>query len=137
MHLATHGYVKQDQLDESYLELADGPFTLADIYQLRLRPGALVVLSACKTGVAQNEPGREVTSLANGFMTAGAGSVVASLWPVDDEVTSRLFIRFYAYLDQGLGRAEALRRAQSDIATNPQTAHPYYWAAFFLYGDPR
>jgi CHAT domain-containing protein len=137
LHLATHGHVNPEQLEKSSLELADGPFALTDIYELTLKSGSLVVLSACQTGVAEKDPGREVASLANAFMTAGASSVVASLWSVDDAVTRRLFVSFYRHLANGTGRAKALRLAQQEVAADPNTSHPYYWAAFFLAGDPR
>jgi CHAT domain-containing protein len=67
-------------------------------------------------------------------MYAGSPSVLASLWSVDDDATQKLMIAFYTHLNDGLGKAEALRAAQIDI--RQQYSHPYYWAGFVLTGDP-
>ena len=65
--------------------------------------------------------------------------MVASLWSVDDEATAALMQAFYAHLKDGMGKAQALAAAQSDLRSDeahPQWAHPFYWAAFVLTGDP-
>jgi len=48
-------------------------------------------------------------------------------------LTTTLF-RAYA-ADRTLGRAEALRRAQSALWDKPETAHPAFWAPFIVAGD--
>lgn len=136
VHLATHAHTSKD-VNRSQFDLADGPLTLQEIYSLRLAHGALVVLSACRTGVGESEPGRAVTSLGSAFRVAGASTVVSSLWPVDDDATRDLLVAFYRGLAAGLGRGEALRRAKAEIAARPQYHSPYYWAGFTLWGDPR
>jgi hypothetical protein len=71
-------------------------------------------------------------------MYAGAASVVASLWRVDDEATAELMKRFYTnMLQRGIPPAEALRAAQNSIRSEPQWSSPYYWAAFTLQGEYR
>ena len=133
LHLATHSGLGRGD-GQAYLELADGPFTLEQIYGLALRPGALVVLSSCQSALGKESPQREVTSLASAFNIAGASTVIASHWEVDDQQTSRLFQSFYHHLLAGRNRGEALRLARRELA---QTApHPFYWAAFSLFGQP-
>ena len=68
------------------------------------------------------------------FLAAGAASLVGSYWAVDDASTRRLMTRFYTALQQGEGKAAALRLAQLDLLGDPLLAHPYYWAPFFLVG---
>ena len=136
VHLATHAQTEKD-VNRSRFELADGPLSLQEIYSLRLARGALVVLSACRTGVGEIEPGRAVTSLGSAFRVAGASTVVSSLWPVDDDATRDLLVAFYRGLAAGLGRGEALRRAKAEIAAQPRYHSPYFWAGFTLWGDPR
>ncbi len=136
VHLATHGTVDPQDSNASSLRLADGPLRLADLYGLRLGAGSLAVLSACQTGLAGEVPGRDLASLAQGLATAGASTVVASLWSVDDAATADLFREFYARLAGGAGRAEALRQARLEVMARPERAHPFYWAAFTLLGDP-
>ena len=79
-------------------------------------------------------PGKEVTSLATAFSVAGASTVIASRWPVDDRATARFFEIFYLEILKGDSRGQALQRAQRRMAE--EKPHPYYWAAFTLLGDP-
>jgi len=110
---------------------------LADIYNLRA-PVDLVVLSACSTALGKEVRGEGLVGLTRGFMYAGASTVVASLWKVDDEATAELMKRFYGNLLQGrMKPAAALRAAQNSIRQEPQWRAPHYWAAFTLQGDYR
>jgi LPXTG-motif cell wall-anchored protein len=71
-------------------------------------------------------------------MYAGASSVVASLWKVDDEATAELMREFYTnMLQKGMIPSAALRAAQNSIRQKPEWRSPYYWAAFTLQGDYR
>jgi CHAT domain-containing protein len=51
-------------------------------------------------------------------------------------MTQKLMVRFYAELANHQTFAEALRRAQSSIQSDPAAAHPYFWSAFQLVGRP-
>jgi CHAT domain-containing protein len=56
-----------------------------------------------------------------------------SLWSVRDAPTAKLMQSFYNHwLKAGRSRAEALRLAQSELASSG--AHPRFWAAFQLVG---
>lgn len=134
LHIASHSGLGKTP-GQSYISLADGPFELERIYGLSLPPGALVVLSSCRSALGETAPGREVTSLASAFNIAGASTVIASHWEVDDQVTRQLFLRFYGHLKDGKSRGEALRLARRE--TSKEHPHPYYWAAFSLFGNPK
>jgi len=146
LHFATHGLLnaKQPELSGLVLSLVDrnggrvnGFVGLSDIYKLRA-PVDLVVLSACRTALGKEVRGEGLVGLTRGFMYAGASTVVASLWKVDDEATAELMKRFYTnMLRQGMTPAAALRAAQNSIRQEPQWHSPYYWAAFTLQGDYR
>lgn len=73
-----------------------------------------------------------MVGLTRGFLYAGASSVVASLWQVDDEATSQLMVRFYSELP-GKFKADALRAAQLEV--RKAYPHPYFWSAFYLTGS--
>ncbi|MFG0275308.1 MAG: CHAT domain-containing protein [Phycisphaerales bacterium] len=202
LHLATHGMmgsVRRPYEASLALTQPDEP-TLEDIGFLTLeevmgewlgalRGCELVTLSACDTGLGVAQ-GDTVMSLPLGFLAAGADSVLASLWKVDDLATALLMARFYAnwlgetesareidgrHFDAGepMPKLAALREAQSwlraltaperdrlvgadpdaiaqessrgpsarrgrVVASNANDhpyAHPYYWAAFVLYGS--
>jgi CHAT domain-containing protein len=146
LHFATHGILDPKRPENSGIFLStiqpdgrpqNGYLSLQDIYSLRA-PVDLVVLSACQTGLGQEVRGEGLIGLTRGFMYAGAASVVASLWKVDDESTAELMKRFYTnMLQKGIPPAEALRAAQNSIRSEPQWSSPYYWAAFTLQGEYR
>lgn len=128
------------------------------IEQLRL-DAELVTLSACETALGETAGGEGMIGIARAFQLAGARSVMASLWEVPDRSTTALMARFYTHLRAGARRDDALRAAQLDLLRAPihvpaasrsvtdrvrdalfsppriDASHPYYWAAFQLYGD--
>lgn len=135
LHFATHGEFRSDAPLSSALMLAkdadsDGLLTVSKLYSTRLAAD-LVTLSACETGLGKVASGDDVVGLTRGFLYAGASTVVASLWKVDDRATSALMTRFYDELKAG-DKREALRKAQ--LATREQFPHPFFWAAFQLTG---
>jgi CHAT domain-containing protein/tetratricopeptide (TPR) repeat protein len=131
LHLACHGQFRSDNPMFSALHFVDAPLTVGDAETLKLKQG-IVVLSACETGMAQYSRGDEMMGLVRGFLVAGASRIVASLWPVDDAVTMQFMTVFYRSLTGGSSPSAALRAAQLDVMqTHP---HPFYWAAFTLYG---
>lgn len=146
LHFAAHGILDPKRPENSGIFLSmiqqdgkpqNGYISLQDIYGLRA-PVDLVVLSACRTGLGKHVRGEGIIGLTRGFMYAGASSVVASLWKVDDEATSELMKRFYSnMLQRGMRPAEALQAAQNSIRQEPQWSSPFYWAAFTIQGDYR
>jgi hypothetical protein len=69
-------------------------------------------------------------------MYAGASSVVASLWKVDDDATAVLMGYFYQYmLQDGLSPAAALRKAQIEMSKQKRWQSPYYWSGFTIQGQ--
>lgn len=156
IHLATHAAQPWGG-QGAWLQLADARLAPWQIRALSLQ-AELVVLSACETGVAPVTAGDESPeALDRAFMSAGARTVVASRWPVDDAATSALMERFYAALETegpGGALASAMRALKSDgravattasrglqstpgEASQTRWSHPYYWAAFKVNGDPR
>src|SRR5262249_39496459 len=102
--------------------------------QLRI-DADLVSLSACKTALGQELAGEGLVGLTRAFQYAGAHSVLASLWSVDDRKTSLLMEQFYSELHNGKNKDEALRAAQINLLRSPRSGRPFYWAAFVLNGD--
>jgi len=144
VHFATHGLLNSEHPELSGIVLSlfdqkgqpqDGFLRLRDIYNLNL-PVDLVVLSACDTGLGKDVKGEGLIGLTRGFMYAGASSVVASLWKVDDEATAELMRLFYGYmLRDGLSPAAALRKAQVTMSQQKRWQSPYYWAGFVIQGQ--
>lgn len=131
LHLACHGRFRSDNPLFSSLRLADGWLTVRDVYRLALNC-ELVTLSACETGMSAVAPGDELIGLARGFLSAGAPSLVVSLWNVDDAATADLMADFYDRLLAGDCPAAALRYAQ--LQRLRQQPHPFFWSPFILLG---
>jgi len=140
VHLATHGYFDPAFPDLSHVALSrdsqnDGDLELHEIYMLDWPTVSLVTLSACSSGLAQLGPGDDLASLTQGFFFAGAPSVLASLWDVDDEATRTLMVSFYKNYTSGVSTPESLRSAQRALISRTEYTHPVFWAAFELFGD--
>jgi CHAT domain-containing protein len=136
LHIAAHGQHRLDQPDLSYLYLADGQLYADDLLQHDLSY-ELVTLSACETGRANVAASDELIGLGRGFLYAGAGALLASLWRVADASTMRLMEHMYEALGTGASKAAALREAQRSIMAENRETHPAFWGAFQLIGDSR
>jgi CHAT domain-containing protein/tetratricopeptide (TPR) repeat protein len=86
----------------------------SEIAKLRLRRNATVVLAGCSTGRGVRRAAEGVVSVAYGFLSAGAPSVIATLWPINDKDAAIFFPRLHRRLTEGMRPAEALREAQRE-----------------------
>jgi CHAT domain-containing protein len=143
IHFAVHGYYDEEHPARSGIALSvgstsrqDGLLQVPEIMRLRLRAD-MVTLSACQTGLGKLVDGEGVMGMSRAFLYAGAGSVLISLWNVNDASTAELMKLAYQNLTRGIPRDEALRAAKLQLMRGPQSAwrHPYYWAPFILLGD--
>jgi len=134
LHIAAHGKHRLDQPDLSYLQFDDGQLYADDVLQQDLSY-ELVTLSACETGQADVAADEELIGLGRGFLYAGAGALILSLWGVADDATTELMTRMYDALSKGGSKAASLRHAQTSILAGNRNLHPAYWGAFQLIGD--
>ena len=155
LHIASHGLLDKAFPLNSALAFStespsgreNGLLQAWEIYEQLQMDADLVSLSACESGSGEEIGGEGLISLSRAFLYAGAHSVVASLWKVDDDSTAELMGRFYAALKEGRPKDDALRAAQIDLIhgarSTPVTAEsgewsrPFHWAAFTLSGDWR
>ena len=131
LHLACHGVFRQDNPGYSFLRFENGSVTADGIRALDLE-ASLVTLSACESGTSAVVGGDELLGMVRGFLSAGAQSLLVSLWRTDDFCTAELMLAFYEHWRDGCTKAEALRKAQCKV--REQAPHPYYWAPFVLIG---
>jgi CHAT domain-containing protein len=141
IHLATFGVLNRHNPLFSFVALApsavdDGRLEVHDVFGLPLR-GQTVILSACQSalgsGVLADVPaGDDWVGLVQAFLSAGARSVVATLWPVDDRATSELMTEFHRQLASGQPMVSALANAQRRMIRTSR--NPSYWAGFTLSG---
>src|SRR6185436_2148025 len=117
----------------------DGRMDVHEILELKLN-AKLVTLSACDTALgtgyfADVPAGDDLVGLTRAFLFAGAPSVLASLWEVNDRSAGVLMHSFYGRLGH-TDKATALAEAQRGLrARRGPYAHPYYWGSFVLVGQ--
>ena len=131
VHIATHGWFRQDNPLFSSIRLGDSNLNLFDLYQLNL-PCELVTLSGCGTGLNMVVGGDELLGLVRGLLYAGAQGVLVTLWDVNDQSTAEFMKLFYEALKINKNKAQAVQEAMAEIRR--RYAHPYYWAPFVLVG---
>jgi len=120
----------------------DGILSAEEIATLDLRGVIWAVLSACDTGRGASVPGEGVFGLQRAFQTAGARTVIMSLWPVDDRTTREWMETLYrARWQNGLETAEAVREAARSLLRERRernaSTSPIGWGAFIAAGDWR
>ncbi len=134
-HFSTHVVADTQRPNLSFLALTlPDKLTVFDVLDLGART-EMVTVNGCSSGTGKLLAGAGLIGLARAFLAAGAQSVCATRWQIPDE-EGALVRSVYTHLLAGLGRAEALRRAQIEmIRGGGWRAQPRYWAAYFLIGD--
>jgi CHAT domain-containing protein len=128
VHIASHFRFQPGDSQNSFLLLGDGnKLSLFEIQQnANLFAGVdLLTLSACETAAQQTGAnGKEVDGFAEVAQRLGAHSVMASLWPISDEGTSKLMTEFYRLRreDASKPKSEVLQRAQLNLLYGKSSA---------------
>lgn len=161
VHFASHAVIDSRAPMQSRLVLSGAQALTAGQIQREWKLSAdLVVLSACQSALGEQLGGEGYLGFTQAFLLAGTPSIVASLWPVEDSATSLLMVRFYENLlgkreglKAPLSKAAALHESQTWLrnlsaadagrlvktplpAGDKPFAHPAYWSAFILIGEP-
>ena len=114
-HFTGHGSYNFARPLESNLYLSNTDrLTVKEIIQLDLSKYELICLSACETALTDKQTIlAEYVGLTSGFMRAGVGSVVSTLWPVESNASALLMIYFYQrWREAGDSLPVALANAQ-------------------------
>jgi CHAT domain-containing protein len=135
VHIASHGLVESN-VENTFVLAYDEKITmnrlaeLVGLFRFRKSPLELLTLSACETAAGDD---RAALGLAGVAVKAGARSALATLWFIDDAVTSDLIGEFYQQLNNPkISKAQALQAAQRKILEYPEYRHPNFWSPFLL-----
>jgi CHAT domain-containing protein/tetratricopeptide (TPR) repeat protein len=118
----------------------DGLLTAEEVVTLDLARADWVVLSACHSGLAANWAREGTLGMQRAFELAGARSVIASQWAVEDAATAEWMHALYGARLHGESRAAAaLQSACREVLAarrrDGRSTHPFYWAAFRASGE--
>lgn len=145
LHFGVHGKLDADVPQLSTLFLAGNTsdlslhLTASEISKQTL-VAELAMLSSCESGLGAGRTrdyplGDDIEGLSRAFLAAGVPKVVGTLWRVSDESTADLMVFFVErHLRDGLPSAEALRRAQAAVRSQPGRSNPYFWSGICLFG---
>jgi CHAT domain-containing protein len=138
-HFAGHAVATSDFAGLVLHAETNGPkisvLTATDISKSTLGRLHLVVLSACASEEGTQEGFNDAESLARSLVTRGVSQVIASRWRVDSSSTTVLMRSFYHHLMGKEATVEALRAAEKELRLKNGLAHPFYWAAFSVFGN--
>jgi CHAT domain-containing protein/Tfp pilus assembly protein PilF len=160
VHVATHGFFVADECSTGQSDVAsplrlsglafsavnrgagDAILLAEEVAALDLRAAQWVVLSGCDTGIGQIEVDEGILGLRRAFHIAGAGTLVMSLWPVEDRSAETFMTALYeSRLNAGRSTSAAMRAgyraALAAARREHDEAHPLYWAPFIASGDWR
>lgn len=139
IHFATHGVVdlQVPQLSALILgsynakgEVVESELRVADL-SLQTLTADVAVFSACDTAVGKEVPSEGLVGIGSTTLARGARAVVASLWPVSDEIGARLMTDFYRHLlHDSMSAPAALGAAMRSVVSRDGSADPALWAAY-------
>ena len=141
VHIAAHGnpgtgeiaFAPPPQKRKPVLDEEDVILTMAEVQKAEVR-AKLVVLSCCHSAEGHIRA-EGVIGIARAFLGAGARSVLATLWAIDDNATMEFMRNFYRHLKLGEKASEAVYQATAALRGSEEFQSPYYWAPFVLIGD--
>lgn len=141
IHIAAHHKIDSDptafQLVLAPDSDSDGTIGLQDLSSITNVQLRLVVLSACDSISSSDPISNGPSGAAEFFSLIGTQSIMGGLWKVSDRAASSFMEDFYRVLGKSSSRSSALQYAQKSLIKSKEYSHPFYWACFALYGDPR
>jgi CHAT domain-containing protein len=144
LHLATHTFYPADHPSLASIVLSrfdergrarNGLLKISDITGMEFHSD-LVVLSSCSSALGKNILGEGTVGWSHAFLSAGASSVVTSVWDVEDESTAELMKNVYKNIfSRRLPPSQALREAQIAMWKDGRHNSPFFWGGFIAQGE--
>lgn len=136
--LAGFNTFSRKQFDKVEPDCGPGQLPPLAIYSMNLQGTKLVFLSACSSAAGTAPMQEAADSLAEAFLTAGAETVIAALWPIGDKPATEMSKLFYSRVtNPGIRPSEALKYAKNklrELDGGVQTQNWLCYAAFTCYG---
>ncbi len=138
IHFGAHAVLDEAHPNRTAVMLArgsaevDGHLRPSELATLGL-DGSVVVLAACRGASGPILGGEGPMGLAHALFRGGARTVVASLWPIEDEAASLFFRRMYTELGRGVSVADAVATVRHDLEA--AGVDPSGWAGIVVLGD--
>ena len=140
VHIAAHGRTENGEVilspnfpSAKRPKEKDFLLTMADVLDAKVH-AKLVVLSYANSGRGKIKV-EGVVGIARAFLGAGARSVIATLWAIDDEATLAFMRHFYDHLVAGQSASESLHQAMKRMRESEKFNAVKHWAPFVLIGD--
>jgi CHAT domain-containing protein len=145
LHVGAHGNFYPEDAMESAIWLSPEaetpneptPWNAKAMATVDMSRVDLVTLSSCETGLTDMRLPRDTFGIARALFFAGARSVVAPLWAVNDQATAEYMKSFHAAYARNVPAVLSLQQAQAALRRGERHRHPYYWSAFVLTGASR
>ena len=143
IHFAGHAVSDSSSPSRSFLQLApdesnpDGRWRLADFKPGQFAPNQVVVLAACRTAGGTADEEETVPTLAEAILRAGAGVVVANLWPLEDAASEPVFVQLHTLLASGVPPDEAMTQIAQQAKSAPSSLSLWQGVQVFSNSDFR
>jgi CHAT domain-containing protein len=148
LHISTHGYFLESDEPNPMLKSAlalsganhalisrdsEGIVTALKLSGLDLEETELVVLSACETGVTDEDATESISGLSQAFIEAGSQSVIVTLWPVSVKGSNLFMEFFYRKVAEGISYTAALQAVKKRMIKMELPVS--VWAPFVINGS--
>ena len=140
VHIAAHGRTETGEIilspnfpSAKRPKEKDFLLTMADVLNAKVH-AKLVVLSCCNSGRGEIKV-EGVVGISRAFLGAGARSVIATLWAIDDDAALAFMRHFYEHLIAGQSASKSLHHAMKRMRESETFNAVKHWAPFVLIGD--
>jgi CHAT domain-containing protein len=139
LHIACHGRLTNDPLESGFRLSGNHGVaewvTARDLLETQLK-AKLVVASICYGSAGRLAEGDEWLGLLRSFVAAGAHSVVASRWEIDDKASSHIMRKLHSLLKtEGVAKAVQYSAVDLMMVRDRRFEHPYYWSSIGVWGS--
>ena len=139
IHISSHAVVKAQVRQNCFLALnkKDGAVDTLYVSEINAYNEAprFMYLSTCNSGIGYTLQGNGKYSLSRSFKEIGTETIISTLWPVDDKVTSVFSRNFYKNWSLGMSAQQAMYETQQAFLKGGEYQDAFYWAGFILEGN--